>query len=209
MLRCKLSGSFQWSFWKSPIWFLMAHRGTSYEEATRWQGQIGLQYLRRFFPQYVQDVLVGDFDRALGAPVRASFFALKRQESNQQSRSLISRGENLRIGENSKSRKVIFSFTKHVNRGFEYLSQTGVLYAFNLIVLVGAIIGFVVHRTPVYWNLGLMVVLTFSINVFFAGDLPRYRALIFPFAGLFLSNYFRLILLLKARIHFEQKIGCI
>lgn len=168
----------------------MSQCGYNYEEASRWQGQIATDYLIRFYPTYVKGILTDTLDRVLGDPVRSSYFAAKRQHSNYLKRLEYSVSKNLALKPDSTLREIVRPITQRVNNIFKYLSDRGFLYAFNLTLILGAMIGLILHRTPIYWNLALIAILTLGINVSIGGDLPRYRIIILSFAGMFLFNYY-------------------
>jgi hypothetical protein len=188
------------TYWKSPRWYLMMEHGLSYEEASRWQGQVAVEYLARYYPTYLKEILTDTADRLLGQPIRSSFFAVEHQELNNQKRHKYSTANLLSLNTNSNLSKTILPVTVRINKLLKHLSRNNYLYLYNIMLIAGAAMGFMLRLTPTYWNLALIVLLTLGINACIGGDLPRYRLLLLPFSGLFLINLYSAILFMNTKI---------
>ncbi len=186
--RWKMLEKRKLTYWKSPRWYLMMQHGLSYEEASRWQGEVAVDYLVRFYPTYLKEILTDTADRLLGKPIRSSFFVVERQKENNHTRIKYSPSDRLALGSDSTLRHMILPISIRFNKILKFMSSSGFLYVYNLSLIAGAMMGFVLRPTPVYWNIGLIVLLTLSINAGIGGDLPRYRLLLLPFSGMFLMN---------------------
>ena len=193
------------TYWKSPRWYLMMQHGLTYEEASRWQGEVAVDYLVRFYPTYLKEILTDTADRLLGKPIRSSFFAVERQKENNHTRIKYSPSDRLARHPDSTLRQMILPISIRFNRVLKFLSSSGFLYVYNLSLISGAAMGLVLRQSPIYWNLGFIVLLTLAINAGIGGDLPRYRLLLLPFSGLFLMNLYTAASLAMAKIkrHFS------